>query len=515
MHNTSFFILPSNDKMALQPRQAANGAIVGMGVQMIYDFLRDRMERATEEQVQHVAREIWDDLEVGGVNALEGIRATITQYLNDTGQRMTASTQQWLRGISRDAMSYGREVLRRIENEPGLDDPMNGRDAGGELDLPDLDSLLDSQSQTQVELDSQGNITAQRPVTRRPQLRGSDMEVDQEGRPEATQAARAGMTATNNQVSKETPISNYPSLNYGLPETQTVVLPWVGWVTMVLKKNRTVTSGVSNDKPAVLRINLNRPGFYIPGDLKTTTLNGGPFADLGIYNVPGRSDDASSLAGYPTKLATDGTGQVPQWLPWYGKQYEYYTVISTEYEVVMVNTSDDYGSAALIAKEFDSFSNTVGSGGNTIPDNSSLVEAMNYKGMQWMHIGSGRNITSDGRMQIIKGVHRPGQVKRNIVNDGDVKTWTKTIANTGLTEAPTLTEQLVIMGWQHPLMSFSNNNTQCINIQVKIKQIVQFKDLRANLRYPAESHEALTNIVLGATKSLTTDNIRMLPTLNA
>ena len=94
-----------------------------------------------------------------------------------------------------------------------------------------------------------------------------------------------------------------------------------------------------------------------------------------------------------------------------------------------------------------------------------------------MHIGSARNITSDGRMQIIKGVHRPGQVKRNIVNDGDVKTWTKTIANTGLTEAPTLTEQLVIMGWQHPLMSFSNNATQCINVQVKIKQIVQFDDL--------------------------------------
>ena len=46
-------------------------------------------------------------------------------------------------------------------------------------------------------------------------------------------AARTSGTSGNNNVSKETPISTYPSLTYGLQETHTTILPWTGWVSII------------------------------------------------------------------------------------------------------------------------------------------------------------------------------------------------------------------------------------------------------------------------------------------
>lgn len=329
-----------------------------------------------------------------------------------------------------------------------------------------------------------------------------------------TEAARAGAapaTRGGSQVAKETPISYYPSLNYGLPETQTVVLPWVGWCTMAVKRDRTVTSGVSNDKPVVLRIRLNQPGVYIPQTIATTTL-GGAFSNKGIYNVPADQGQDAAAYNYPSVLNVNGTGQTPQWLTWYGKQYEWYTVLSTEYEIVMVNPISQEGSALLIGTEFDSYTDLATSTGNVIPNDCTLVEAMNFKGMQWRHLGSSRNVTSDGRMEIIQGTHQPGRIKRNIINDGDVKTWTQT-ESTGVTKAPNLKDELVIMAWTHPLMSYGTATTICVNVQVRIKQIVQFKDLRTQLRYPSAANDTPLDIQLRSSNNIANDDIRMKPNL--
>ena len=70
-----------------------------------------------------------------------------------------------------------------------------------------------------------------------------------------------------------------------------------------------------------------------------------------------------------------------------------------------------------------------------------------------------------------------------------MKTWIKT--NLGVTgpDAPTLKEYLTFYFYRHPL-SFSNqvvgtSNTQGCNVQITLKYVVQFKDLRVEARYPA------------------------------
>ena len=337
--------------------------------------------------------------------------------------------------------------------------------------VPDLDDLLNSEPNTEDLI----NNSAPDPT--------SDMDIDQEG-PAPTEAAARASGGSSNPISRETPISRYPSLTYGLQETHTTILPWVGWCSMYIVANRTVagtgTSSVSNDKGVTLRIHLNRPSQMIP-DVNEIALSTSP-AVPGIYNQPGSLTSGTANMTYPATLKASGADQIPQWLTWWARLYEQYTVLSTEYEVVLNNVEDSHGGRVLIGYEMDSYSDTEGASGNIIPD-CTLVEALNFKNMKWRNLGTNRNTVSDGHETIIRGIHKPGSIRRNVVNDGDVKTWTKTeIA--GTIELPKLHETLTIKGWRHPL-SYSPSETSWVHVQVKLKFIVQFKDLRAALRYPS------------------------------
>ena len=61
------------------------------------------------------------------------------------------------------------------------------------------------------------------------------MNNDDEGGDEPMALARIGNGGMNS-VSKETPISSYPNLSYGLPETHTTIIPWTGWITSSLTR---------------------------------------------------------------------------------------------------------------------------------------------------------------------------------------------------------------------------------------------------------------------------------------
>ena len=70
-------------------------------------------------------------------------------------------------------------------------------------------------------------------------------------------------------------------------------------------------------------------------------------------------------------------------------------------------------------------------------------------------------------------------VKRNVKNDEDVKTWTAT------NSTPTdWTEAMTLNFWKAP---FNQNGTDLsgVKIQVQLKYVVQFKDLKVQARYPA------------------------------
>lgn len=334
------------------------------------------------------------------------------------------------------------------------------------------------------------------------------MEIDN-GEPAPVQeAARSSGGAGGNAVSKETPISAYPSLSYGLQETHTTVLPWTGWLT---------ATNIDKDLACQLRIRMNSPADMIDATMIADPASGIAYASKGFSGILAGPDGNGSLAGIRaprnfTQSATEATERCAWWNYW-KDLYEYYTVLGCEWEVVVSNPCQhvDYqnenGSVpvlttlssvadatpdsttlaqtdvatkfpqrqlanAVVGIHYDSYSSTAGGANNILPI-TNYEEVRQYKNIKW------QRIRDQNGMEVLKGRYKPGQAKRNIVNDSEVKTWHKTDS-----EAPpnTLTEMLTLNFWQDPLNN--TNKAVSLNMEINLKYIVQFKDLRLQARYP-------------------------------
>lgn len=298
--------------------------------------------------------------------------------------------------------------------------------------------------------------------------------------PEA--AARSGGGGGGpSSVSKETPISNYPSLNYGLQETHTTILPYVTWCTLALDKSATT--------PIQLKVRMN--SIYDMLDIAIVA----PPNDDSIFTGPGFTSKKVGFNGkspingnaYPVVPSTGTTAtERPQWRDYWAQIYQYYTVLGCEYEIIHVNPIGNhdtinttpgnrvYGGDIICAEQVDTYSDTAAATGNVMPL-TILQEVMNFKNIKWHRIESNGVGNNFGNTMIVKGKYTPGSEKRNIVNDGDVKTWT------AVGSQPNLKEFLTLNYWPHPM---SAGTAFGANMQIRLKYIVQFKDLVAQARYP-------------------------------
>ena len=173
---------------------------------------------------------------------------------------------------------------------------------------------------------------------------------------------------------------------------------------------------------------------------------------------------------------------------WDLKQIKTRTIDSVVYPSVLVPVPNGYyNTDCVCATQFDTYSSTATSTGNVMPQ-TNYSEVRAYKNIKWYPI-------EGGKKQVIKGVYRPGQAKRNIINDGDVKTWTATgIAPT------TLQEILTLNFWCDPFFNCADHQwggtdvmdpnatittaRGAVNMEINLKYIVQFKDLKLQARYP-------------------------------
>lgn len=309
---------------------------------------------------------------------------------------------------------------------------------------------------------------------------GTTMDVVQPTAAPAA-AARASTASSGNPVSKETEISIYPNLSYGLPETHTCILPWTGWLSVAKLKTNT---------PCQLRIRMNSPNDM----LDVTTNNSGTTIAQGFYNQPIKEDGTLATAvdsdgvSFPDTFNSLSTTTVerPAWRAYFGALYEYYTVLGCEYKITINNPVATVGASVIVGTQFDSYSDTAGQTGNVMPQ-TSLSQAMAYKHMKWEIIQYSRSEVPNRNNAVISGRYTPGQVKRNIQNDGDVKTWTSTGArdlqgtNTDTWANPVLKDFLTLNFYKAPL---GWSNAAGANMQIELKYIVQFKDLRQQARYP-------------------------------
>lgn len=303
-------------------------------------------------------------------------------------------------------------------------------------------------------------------------------------------SARSSAAGGPNGLSKETPISRYPTLTYGLQETHTTILPFTFWFSSACH-----TTGA----PAVMKIRLNSIYNFITSAVDGTLTSGGTPVTATNYARPIAPDGKGSNHMFPETI-NDGTYvETPYWRNYWAQLYEYYTVLGCEYKITTgcVNTSS--GFAAIVGHTIDSWSDAATESGNITPT-TNLSEAMSLKGMQFDVLPAARPENGGQQMTVIQRRYIPGQAKRNIVNDGDVKTWTKTAFNGTSPEnfVPTLKDTLNLYFWRAPLANIVSSNTEvtACNTQVELKWIVQFKDLRNLPRYPATTGgtSVITNI---------------------
>lgn len=321
-----------------------------------------------------------------------------------------------------------------------------------------------------VNIDSLPNLPASAQMSEAMDTSGEEPEV---------MALRNG-GGPGNQVSKETPISIYPTLSYGLQETHTTILPFTYWFSADCS---------SHTAPAVHKIRLNSIYDFITTAVATLAAGTAPTLST-CHSRPIGPNGKSALNAFPT-VTNDGTAvETPYWRNYWTQLYEYYTVLGCEYKITLDCPMTSSGHAAMVGHTIDSWSNTATETGNITPT-TNIAEAMSFKGMRFTPVESARPEEVGRNRKYITGRYKPGQVKRNIVNDGDVKTWTVTDFDGAApaSSVPTLKETLNLFFWRHPLAHLSNTATDeatvtAVNVQVELKWIVQFKDLRDMARYP-------------------------------
>lgn len=299
-----------------------------------------------------------------------------------------------------------------------------------------------------------------------------------------------------NPQSKETPISPYPTLTYGLQETHTTILPFTFWFSSACH-----TTGA----PAVMKIRLNSIYDFITTPVDGTLASGAVPVTATCYGRPIAPDGKGASNAFPETINNGTYVETPYWRNYWAQLYEYYTVLGCEYKITTecVNTSS--GFSAMLGHTIDSWSDTATETGNITPT-TNLSEAMSLKGMKFDILRGARPENGGQQYTVIQRRYIPGQARRNIVNDGDVKTWTKTAFNGTSPEnyVPTLKETLNLYYWRAPLANIVSSNTEvtACNTQVELKWIVQFKDLRNLPRYPVTT-PAGTSVITNITNTRT------------
>jgi hypothetical protein len=452
-----------NNQLARRHRgYVAGGAGALVTVQQVYSFLSERLSRLTPEQRRIIAEGAYEALRAGS-SILNGI----TTAARDIGVPITQGMMRGLQNIAEQLEEFGEwSGFNDSVQDPEQGMPLLTNGDIGES-LPDLSDLIPENTNNQASVGERRNREGERT-----QERTENMEIDQGEEPTTMVARSAAPGGGPSSVSKETPISAYPSLSYGLQETHTTVLPWTGYLTV---------AEVDKGTPAQLKIRMNSIWDMVDVTTGTAPADGAVFPSKGFYYKMLRNDGKASVIRYPESFAdaAASANERPQWRNYFATLYEYYTVLGCEYKIILQNPIAANGTDVICAMQYDTYSDTEGTTGNIMPL-TNLAEVKYFKNIKWYTVRPQNASEKNANMTIIEGRYKPGQAKRNITNDGDVKTWTKTDGS-----LPNLKELMTLNFWQEPLAYEElSGASHGVNMQIELKYIVQFKDLKQQARYP-------------------------------
>jgi hypothetical protein len=299
--------------------------------------------------------------------------------------------------------------------------------------------------------------------------------------------APAGSIADTSGRTSETPVSIPPTITYGLQDTHTTILPCCFYFSII---NLDVTT------PTTMCLRLNTFNNIIDtgsAEIKNS-INANTSRQVINYKAIDTTYSAAVLSGnmattltpYPWIFAENGDPEV-WYRQYFTEMYSYYTVLGCEYEITYFNPRSG-GRHNLVAYTIE----TTGTTDSTrLPTDASLQDLQAFKQVRYENVGSRDNSTIVP-YTIIKGTYKPGTAKRDVSNDGDVKLWTQTAGNA----TPSYKEVLQLMHYVAPLSSASSETPTIsghnLQVQVRMKYIVQFKQLKQGIKYPAATATTVT-----------------------
>jgi hypothetical protein len=265
--------------------------------------------RLAQDALNRLRDEVLEDMALGGTEALEGIRTTVTDFARENAGELGSRAFQWTQSATNGLQDLWRQnqndwsnILRTVRE--GVEEGGNRlhdtevANARGELRevVPDLSGLIP---------ENDGRDTGMN--------RGNE-----DGDVEMAAARAVGGGGGLGMPSKETPISQYPSLTYGLQNTHTTIIPWRTWFSVS-----------KLDKFNVLQTNFRMNSIY---DMMVTDItaltNGGTTPTKGVYNRPINTSGANVTDAVFPVTPTGGSqaGERGQWRDYWAQLYKFYTI---------------------------------------------------------------------------------------------------------------------------------------------------------------------------------------------
>ena len=335
-------------------------------------------------------------------------------------------------------------------------------------------------------------------------------------------------TESNRNIrSGETPII-YAQPTYRLPETHTTILTTEFFGSGVIRGYDALDVILRlNDyrEPLTTKLSLrpanvngnNLGGIYTPGlynskipQFNFLSPNGADSAVNGAvnmsnsyraYEAPNATRWPRSAFSFPAFLAS-GAQPVPKMAAWFEEMYQYYCTLSCEYEIIINNTQQGHAPGngdLLCCSVIDTYTpGAQGKNNNQTLTQQKLGNVTYWPNVKKHVIYSAYNHCHQPSYYVIKDTHKPGDGRRMVENDGDEQRWTRT--NRSLEQDSKMLEEIHLMFFQHPMNTVNNRIVSGVsdtgtseltsiaknsfNFQIKMKYIVQFKDLNRNLREP-------------------------------
>lgn len=325
-------------------------------------------------------------------------------------------------------------------------------------------------------------------------LAGTDGDTTMNEAPQTRTAAAAGGGggsgggSTKTAVgSHETPITRaLPSI--GFRNTETAILPFDFYMSL---SNKTLnTKRISSN----FEISLTSPKHPIQASVSHILENDNSvittgWADRPIVE-PNQLNWINNVGFFPEQYDPAGPAA---WWNWWTKMYDSYTTLGCSWEISAQNVGFYGRQDAIIVWDVDTSSATDTTNRfpyGTLEDTARWKDFGNYKIVP----GCFNNrdtayfpVLDYYKPETFGGHYKPYQKNHIVQNDQDTKTWNK------VTEEPALYERLRLFIYSTP---HSLQEGLQMNFHIRMKFIVQFKDLKNQLKYPINAQSEATRISL-------------------